>query len=51
MFGSDQVVWPQVIGLEIEIVEEAPFLVEEAPFRSGISSFITLLLGVMANGS
>ena len=28
MFGSDQVVWPQTIGVSIQILEEAPFLSE-----------------------
>jgi predicted TIM-barrel fold metal-dependent hydrolase len=29
MFGSDQMVWPGLIELSIEIIEEAPFLSEE----------------------
>ena len=30
MFGSDhQIIWPRLIELSIEIVEEAPFLSEE----------------------
>jgi predicted TIM-barrel fold metal-dependent hydrolase len=29
MFGSDQMVWPGLIALSIEIIEEAPFLSEE----------------------
>lgn len=29
MFGSDQVVWPQTIGVSIEIMEAAPFLTED----------------------
>ena len=28
MFGSDQMVWPQTIGLAIETIESAPFLTE-----------------------
>jgi predicted TIM-barrel fold metal-dependent hydrolase len=26
MFGSDQMVWPQAIGIAIERIESAPFL-------------------------
>jgi uncharacterized protein len=29
MFGSDQTIWPQAIGLAIRTIEEAPFLTEE----------------------
>ena len=29
MFGSDQGVWPQTIGVSIEIMEAAPFLTED----------------------
>ena len=29
MFGSDQVIWPQAIGAEIDIIEEAPFLTDK----------------------
>lgn len=28
LFGSDQMVWPQTIGLAIETIESAPFLGE-----------------------
>jgi predicted TIM-barrel fold metal-dependent hydrolase len=29
MFGSDQMVWPEGIGMAIEGIESAPFLTEE----------------------
>ena len=29
MFGSDQIVWPQTIGLAIKAIQEAPFLTEK----------------------
>jgi hypothetical protein len=29
MFGSDQMVWPELIERSIEIIERAPFLSEE----------------------
>lgn len=29
LFGSDQMLWPELIEISIEIVEEAPFLTEE----------------------
>jgi uncharacterized protein len=29
MFGSDQMVWPEVIERSIAVIEEAPFLSEE----------------------
>jgi len=29
LFGSDQTIWPQAIGLAIESIEEAPFLTAE----------------------
>ena len=29
MFGSDQMVWPEVIGENIEMIEAAEFLSEE----------------------
>jgi len=28
MFGSDQMVWPEVIERSIAVIEEAPFLTE-----------------------
>lgn len=29
MFGSDQMIWPQTIGLAIKTIDEAPFLTEQ----------------------
>ncbi len=29
MFGSDQTIWPQAIGLAIQTIDEAPFLTKE----------------------
>jgi predicted TIM-barrel fold metal-dependent hydrolase len=29
MWGSDQMIWPQTIGVAIETIQTAPFLTEE----------------------
>jgi hypothetical protein len=29
MYGSDQMIWPDAVGLSIETIEEADFLTEE----------------------
>ncbi|MEP6509712.1 MAG: amidohydrolase family protein, partial [Gemmatimonadales bacterium] len=29
MFGSDQMIWPQTIGLAIKTINEAPFLTDQ----------------------
>jgi len=43
MFGSDQMVWPQMIAVSVETVEEAPFLSEvqkQAIFHDNAATFL-----------
>lgn len=45
MFGSDQMVWPQTIGMSVDAVEEASFLSEEqqqAIFYDNAATFLRL---------
>lgn len=51
MFGSDQMIWPGVIGPAIAVIEEAPFLSEEQKrdiFYNNAARFLRLTDGEVA---